>query len=327
MLRGLRLPPLLLLCGAGHGQCPAQDAAHGWWPRTAGAQALLEGLPCVGGPGEGRVCLGGDVTDEHGRLVGSAEPADSCFPPAAVQQWVTTQEGRLVPALQRWFVRGAACGDGEGRRASRRVLLFCGGGAGNQASVAWSGPAEEARFWATRASWMRTAPPPPSPLMPGTLPPVACEGELHIGVPGLCEALPPPEWLPRYERLLSQHPAAEEAAQSDWALGAGAAVPSSRQDELAATHELIEASWREDVARGELSAARMEELLRGLRAEAAVAAAVDDSQRPRPETVGANYDFTVSAAARLRLPLSLSLKKGLRAVRRDLVGGGADAGR
>jgi hypothetical protein len=320
----LGLPPLLgLLAGsallgaagssfasfAGSGGGGDEHCRHpeneGWWP---GAEAALrhldELLPCVRDDGaagptslQQRVCVGEEVTDTLGRVVGRAEPTNSCFSAQHVQQWLTAADGRLVPALQKWFVRGTACGGGGGL-SSRRVLFFCGGGAGNQPAITWSGPAEEARFWATRASWMRGLPSAASAALAGleagaaAAAPPACEEELHVGVPALCELLPPPEWLPRYERLLRARPdelVQASGAAAGWSTGQ---LEDSRAQELAKTHALIEAGWRADVARGELTQERFDELVVQLRAEAAVAASVDDAERARPTTVGANYDFT-----------------------------------
>ena len=141
----------------------------GWWAGTEAALAHLNTLGCVREGGEGhlqqQVCVGEEVVDALGRVVGRAEPSNSCLAAEHVQQWVTTADGRLVPALQKWFVRGTACSGGG--LSSRRVLFSCGGGAGNLPAITWSGPAEEARFWATKASWMRTLPPAVSTVMQG----------------------------------------------------------------------------------------------------------------------------------------------------------------
>ena len=275
------------------------EANAGWWPGTPNALALVDTLGCVREGSEGhlqqQVCVGEEVVDALGRVVGRAEPTNSCLAAEHVQQWVTTADGRLVPALQKWFVRGTACSGGG--PSSRRVLFFCGGGAGNLPAITWSGPAEEARFWATKASWMRTLPPAVSSVMQGleSVPegsaPLACEEELHVGVPALCDLLPTPEWLPRYERLLLANPEEPDpvAAGGGWETGA---TEDSRPAELAATHALIEASWQLDVERGDITPERKAALVVGLREEAVISSAVDDSARPRPETVGANYDFT-----------------------------------
>lgn len=256
-------------------------------PQVEAALAHLDTLACVH---EGaavpaslqqRVCVGEEVTDQLGRIVGQAEPANSCIPAQHVQQWLTTADGRLVPALQKWFVHGTVCAGGGS--SSRRVLFFCGGGANNQPTIMWSGEAEEARFWATRASWMRGLPPAAAALLAGTdaltsaAPPVACEAEVHVGVPALCDLLPPPEWLSRYERLVEVRlDDVDRSTTEGWATGD---FEDSREKELAQTHSLIEAGWRADVARGELTQERMDQLVLQLRAEAVVAASVDDSER------------------------------------------------
>ena len=106
-------------------------------------------------------------------------------------------------------------------------------------------------------------------------PPVACEAEVHVGVPRLCELLPPPEWLPRYERLVEMRPDdLDQSRSGGWATGDFEDI---RAKELAKTHSLIEEGWRADVARGDLSEEQMERLLLQLRDEAVMAASVDDS--------------------------------------------------
>ena len=260
-------------------------STDGWWPGSEAALAHLDSLPCVReGTGDfvaasmqQRVCVGEDITDALGRVVGRAEPTDSCVPAQHAQQWLTTAEGRLVPALQKWFVRGTACAGGS--LSSRRVLFFCGGGANNQPAITWSGVPEEARFWATRASWMRGLPPAAAALAgaDALAAPPACEEEVHVGVPALCDLLPPPDWLPRYERLIEARPdVVDQSSAGDWTTGVHENI---RAKELALTHSLIEASWQADVARGELTQERLEQLVVQLRVEAAVAASVDDSER------------------------------------------------
>jgi hypothetical protein len=279
-----------------HGSSSDEHCRHpaneGWWPGVQTALAHLDSLPCIREGSDSaiavptslqqRVCVGDDITDVLGRVVGRAEPANSCVPAHHVQQWLTTADGRLVPALQKWFVRGSACAGGG--LSSRRVLFFCGGGTDDQPAITWSGVAEEARFWATRASWMRGLPPVAAALLgadghPSAAPP-ACEEEVHIGVPTLCDLLPPPEWLPRYERLVEAR--VDQSYGGDWATGS---LEDNRAKELAQTHSLIEAGWRADVARGELTQERMDQLVVQLRAEAAVAASVDDSERVRCQPV------------------------------------------
>ena len=116
-----------------------------------------------------------------------------------------------------------------------------------------------------------------------TAAPPACEEEMHIGVPSLCDLLPPPGWLSRYERLAEARPDdVDQRRTGDWATGD---LEDKRAKELAQTHSLIEAGWRADVARGELTQERMNQLVTQLRAEAAVAASVDDSERVRCHTV------------------------------------------
>jgi hypothetical protein len=200
------------------------------------------------------LCPGQTITAGLGsRLIGRSQRRITSVTARQAQQWLTTGDGRLVPALAEWYQGGDACGGPE--RARRRqnigseaqVLYFCGGGAGDTPALLWAGDPHEARMWATRAEWMRPRLRRSTKSSPGrteVLDPTGrlgaagklaagaggvwdaealasdqCEWELHVGLPALCTLLSPPPWLERYERLIKAHPVPAPFGHSGMARG------------------------------------------------------------------------------------------------------------
>lgn len=240
----------------------------GWWPNSSKALHLLAAEKQCISSNDLRVCSGQD-TRVGGRLAGSSIRDSSSMAATQAQQWLTTLDGRVVQALVEWFQGGEPC-SGSVSRSSVRVLYFCGGGTVSE--IVWSGEPDEARMWATHAEWMR---PPRHSL--------SCEIEVHVGVPGLCDLLQPPDWLERYQLLMRVDVSEEIDTEK---------AERRRAEELDATHRLIQEGWELAAARGEISVARLGELGAGLLKQATVAGIVSDSSRPRPSAPEASYDFT-----------------------------------